>query len=119
MAAQFAVSLRRSAGLTLAAITILMVVLAAPVGAQSGGCPGGPFPGATATDSDGDGVSDADELAAGTDECDPTSVISTPLPNPPTLALTGPSAAMLSAVVGLALVVVGFAFLSVGERRKT
>ncbi len=40
-------------------------------GAQSGGCSNGPHTGATATDSDGDGVSDADELTGGTDECDP------------------------------------------------
>jgi hypothetical protein len=40
-------------------------------GAQSGGCTNGPHAGATATDSDGDGASDAAELTAGTDECDP------------------------------------------------
>jgi LPXTG-motif cell wall-anchored protein len=39
--------------------------------AQSGGCANGPHAGATPSDSDGDGVSDADELVNGTDECDP------------------------------------------------
>lgn len=45
----------------------------APAAAQSGGCPGGPFDGATTLDSDGDGVNDSDEVASGTDECDPNS----------------------------------------------
>ena len=47
---------------------------AQPAGAQAsaGGCGSGvTFPGATATDSDGDGVTDANELGAGTDACDP------------------------------------------------
>ncbi len=54
-----------------AATLVAALILVAPAGAQSGGCEGGPYPGATATDSDGDGVSDADEVVNGTDECDP------------------------------------------------
>ena len=42
-----------------------------PAGAQSGGCTE-TFAEATTLDSDGDGVSDADEAINGTDECDPT-----------------------------------------------
>jgi len=52
--------------------TLVVGVLAIqPVAAQSGGCAGGPFTGATTLDSDGDGVSDANEVTAGTDQCDP------------------------------------------------
>lgn len=42
-------------------------------GAQSAGCTGGPYAGATSLDSDGDGVNDGVEVQAGTDECDPDS----------------------------------------------
>lgn len=64
----------KSAGRVLTILAILALSLAgfaSPAAAQSSGCAGGPFDGATATDSDGDGVSDGDEVAAGTDECDP------------------------------------------------
>lgn len=54
-----------------ALITAMSVAVGTPAGAQSGGCVGGPYAGATPTDSDGDGASDADEVLAGTDECDP------------------------------------------------
>ncbi len=158
-----------------------------PAAAQSGGCAGGPFAGATTLDSDGDGVNDSDEVSSGTDECDPnstptfvcggyvngynaaafdsdndsytdaaetaagtdpcdpTSVIAaavttttaapsttTAAPTPttvdtgagtgaaaqqaPTLALTGPSTATLTFVVGLAMVLLGAASLAVGRR---
>jgi len=146
----------------------------APAAAQSsGGCEGGPFTGATTLDSDGDGVNDSDEVASGTDECDPnstpslvcgvyvasytassfdfdndghtdadeiaagtdpcdsTSVIAagaaattttTVAANnggaaqAPTLALTGPSTATVTFVVGLAMLLLGLASLAVGRR---
>ncbi|MGI9608230.1 MAG: thrombospondin type 3 repeat-containing protein [Acidimicrobiales bacterium] len=107
---------------TFALILVLTAAFFAPASAQSGGCPNGPFAGATPTDSDGDGVSDADEILAGSDECDPTSVISTPAPPtpvPPRLALTGPSTAMLSVMVGMALIIVGAAAMSLGKRAES
>ena len=61
------------------AIALAIAVLAVgalsinAVGAQSAGCADGPFAGATALDSDGDGVNDGDEVLAGTDQCDPAS----------------------------------------------
>lgn len=56
----------------LAAIALVFTGFMAPAGAQSGGCANGPHEGATVTDSDGDVASDAVEVVAGTDECDPT-----------------------------------------------
>ena len=60
--------------MTVAMIAALLAVgslSVTAVGAQSSGCAGGPFTGATALDSDGDGVNDGDEVLAGTDQCDP------------------------------------------------
>jgi|GEM_PF-4284800 len=139
-------------------------------GAQSAGCTGGPYDGATALDSDGDGVNDSDEVRAGTGECDPastpsavcgeyvanydaatadtdgdghtdaaemaagsdacdsTSVIAaaannTPAPQAapvdqaaPTLALTGPSTAMVSALIGVATLMLGFGTMALSRR---
>ena len=65
---------------------------------------------AATADTDGDGQTDAAEIAAGTDQCDSASV------NIPELALTGPSTAMLGFVVALAMVVLGAASLAVGRR---
>lgn len=70
MKTSFTASLRPLVVLAALAMALTMT-LAAPAGAQSGGCTGGPYAGATPTDSDGDGASDADEVLAGTDECDP------------------------------------------------
>ena len=105
--------------LVLAAVLLVAsMVLAGPVGAQSGGCEGGPFPGATPTDSDGDGASDAEEILAGTDECDPTSVVAGSAANtqPPVLALTGPSRGIVLAYAGLVLVTFGVSSLVIGRR---
>lgn len=62
-------------GIALIATLIFAIsaFLAGSAGAQSGGCTG-TFAGATALDSDGDGVSDAVETQTGTDVCDPGSV---------------------------------------------
>lgn len=65
----------KSVGLLAALAGIIFVaslLFAAPAGAQSGGCTGS-YADATALDSDGDGVSDSDEIQTGTDECDPSS----------------------------------------------
>ncbi len=133
-------------------------------GAQSAGCTGGPYDGATALDSDGDGVNDSDEVRAGTGECDPAStptavcgtfvanydpatadtdndghtdaaeaaagsdacdatsviaaaVTNTPTPQAaPTLALTGPSTAMISALIGVATLLLGIMAMAVSRR---
>lgn len=87
-------------------------------GAQSSGCPNGPFEGATALDSDGDGVNDGDEVLAGTDECDPASTptVAATVAAPPRLALTGPSHAVVTALVGSALLVLGMVSISVARR---
>lgn len=139
--------------------------------AQSAGCAGGPYDGATALDSDGDGVNDADEVRAGTDGCDPastptaicgtfvanydaatadtdddghtdaaevaagsdacdaTSVIAAAAVTPaaatpaattpaaaPVLALTGPSNAMISALIGFATLLLGIGATAVSRR---
>ena len=57
----------------IAALVLGVVATAQPVSAQSGGSSGcgSTFAGATTSDSDGDGVSDAAEVVAGTGECDP------------------------------------------------
>ena len=101
-----------------AALLVASIGFAGPAGAQSGGCDGGPFPGATPTDSDGDGASDAEEVLAGTDECDPTSVVAgtAAAAQPPVLALTGPSGAIVLAYAGLVLVTSGLGALAIGRR---
>ena len=57
----------------IAALVLGVVATAQPVSAQSGGSSGcgSTFADATTSDSDGDQVSDAAEVVAGTDECDP------------------------------------------------
>ena len=133
-------------------------------GAQSAGCTGGPYDGATALDSDGDGVNDSDEVRAGTGECDPAStptavcgeyvasydastadtdgdghtdaaevaagsdpcdatsvvaaaVANTPTPQAaPTLALTGPSTALVSALIGVAALLLGLSAMALSRR---
>ena len=60
----------------IAALVLGVVATAQPVSAQSGGSGGSSgcgstFAGATTSDSDGDGVSDAAEVVAGTDDCNP------------------------------------------------
>ena len=62
----------RSAVMLFAALAVSFLSIQA-AGAQlnsAGGCDA-TFAGATATDSDGDGVSNADELTVGTNPCDP------------------------------------------------
>ena len=60
----------------IAALVLGVVATAQPVSAQSGGSGGSSgcastFADATTSDSDGDGVSDAAEVVAGTDDCNP------------------------------------------------
>ena len=90
---------------------------------------------AATADTDGDGFTDAAEIAAGTDQCDAASVIAaaqtgttttttteasttttTAVQEVPELALTGPSTALLGLLVALAMVVLGVASLAVGRR---
>jgi len=77
---------------------------------------------AATADSDNDGYTDAAEDSAGTDKCDSTSVIAATSNNvasePPLLALTGPSTAMLLTLSGLSLVLIGFASVAVGRRTE-
>jgi hypothetical protein len=91
--------------------------------AQSSGCVGGPFDGETALDSDGDGHTDAAEVAAGSDPCDSSSVISSvataTIPPAQTLALTGPDTAVVGALVGFVTLFLGAATLAVGRRVET
>lgn len=75
-------------------------------------------------DTDADGHTDAAETTAGSDPCDASSVVAAAAATQntgtvaaaPQLALTGPSTAIIIALTGLSMMMIGFAALAVGRR---